>query len=162
STYLKPSNRTVAVYLPTDAPDRAEIPALSSVAAMVADYKGKAAVQAGEAFDASPRNIDARTTHAVLPNGAQLTPLPKQTRGKQLYVAAPDESIAELTAATLADVRSFHAQFYGASFADIAVVGDFDPTAVAAAATRLFGDWKNPQPFARIVRTYAPQDSTSI
>jgi len=293
STYLKPSNRTVAVYLPTDAPDRAEVPALSNAAAMVADYKGKAAVQAGEAFDASPPNIDARTTHAVLPNGAQLTLLPKQTRGNQvvaqivlrvgteqsltgkvtaaqlaagmlsrgttaltrqqvkdsldklkaqvtiapggnnvvttietvrdnflpvlelvaqelrhprfdsaefeklkqenitqqeqvksepivvsqltllrklmnkpkgnpLYVPTPDESVAELTAATLADARSFHQQFYGASSADIAVVGDVDPVAVTAAATRLFGDWKNPQPFARIVRTYAPQDSTSI
>jgi zinc protease len=293
AAYLKPSNRTVAVYLPTDAPDRAEIPALPNVAAMVADYKGKASVQAGEAFDASPANIDARTARTSLPNGAQLTLLPKQTRGNRvvaqvvlrvgseqtltgrvtasqlaaamlsrgtttltrqqvkdsldklkaqvtivpggnnvvttietvrdnfipvlalvaeelrhprfdsaefetlkqeqitqlaqvksepivvtqltllrklmnkpkghpLYVATADESIAEITAATLAEAKAFHQQFYGASSADIAVVGDFDPETVKAAATRIFGDWKSPQPFARIVRTYAPLDSSSI
>jgi zinc protease len=293
STYLKPSNRTVAVYIPTDAPDRAEVPAVANIAAMVADYKGKAAVQAGEAFDASPATIDARTTHSTLANGAQLTLLPKQTRGNRviaqivlrvgseqslvgkvttaqlaagmlsrgttaltrqqvkdsldklkaqvtmapggnnvvttvetvrdnfvpvlelvaqelrtprfdssefeklkqeditqleqvksepivvsqltllrtlmnkpkghpLYVPTADESIAELNATTLADVKTFHQQFYGASSADIAVIGDFDPASVTAGATRLFGDWKSAQPFARIVRTYTPLDSTSI
>src|SRR5258705_4521972 len=51
---------------------------------MVANYKGSAAVQAGEAFDASPRNIDVRTTHKSLPNGMQLTLLPKSTRGNRV------------------------------------------------------------------------------
>src|SRR5207237_1277717 len=46
--------------------------------------KGGAVVQAGEAFDASPRNIDSRTTHTALPNGMQLTLLPKQTRGNSV------------------------------------------------------------------------------
>src|SRR6185503_7365867 len=85
SAYLKRSNRTVAVFIPTAAPDRVEIPPTPSVAGMVADYKGTAtAVQSGEAFDASPRNIDARTLHSALPNGMQLTLLPKQTRGNRV------------------------------------------------------------------------------
>lgn len=85
ATYLKPSNRTVAVFIPTASPDRAEIPATPNITAMVADYKGSApAVQTGETFDASPKNIDARTTHKMLPNGVQLTFLPKQTRGNRV------------------------------------------------------------------------------
>src|SRR5207237_3601838 len=84
SAYLKPSNRTVAAFIPTANPDRAEVPATPNITAMVADYKGGAVVQAGEAFDASPRNIDSRTTHTALPNGMQLTLLPKQTRGNSV------------------------------------------------------------------------------
>ena len=65
--YLKPSNRTVGLFIPTPTPDRAEIPAAPDVAALVKDYKGDAAVAAGEAFDPSPANIDARTACAALP-----------------------------------------------------------------------------------------------
>src|SRR5262249_17402484 len=54
STYLKSSNRTVGEFLPTTAPDRAEVPSTPDVAALLKDYKGEAAVAAGEAFDPSP------------------------------------------------------------------------------------------------------------
>ncbi len=70
--YLKPSNRTVGLFLPTGKPDRAEMPATPDVAAILKDYKGEAAVAQGEAFDASPANIEARTTRTKLPNGLQL------------------------------------------------------------------------------------------
>ncbi|HEU4995388.1 MAG TPA: pitrilysin family protein [Gemmatimonadaceae bacterium] len=290
--YLKPSNRTVAVFIPTTGPDRAEVPATPNIAGMVANYRGTVAVQAGEAFDASPRNIDARTTHKALANGLQLTLLPKSTRGNRvitqialrhgteatltgkvtisqlttamlsrgtttltrqqvkdsldklkaqvnilgggnnvvanietvrdnvlpalelvvqelrtprfdasefdklkqenlaqieqaksepiflaqttlfralspkpkgspLYVPTADETIADLNAATLDEVKAFHTEFYGASFGDVAVIGDFDLGAITAAITRLLGDWKSPQPFARIVRTVPQLDSSS-
>jgi zinc protease len=84
SSYLKQANRTVAVFIPTPQPDRAEIPVVGSIAAMVADYKGRAVVQAGEAFDASHKNIDARTKHTTLANGMHVTLLPKQTRGQNV------------------------------------------------------------------------------
>jgi zinc protease len=292
SAYLKPSNRTVAAFIPTANPDRVEVPATPSIIGMVADYKGGAVVQAGEAFDASPRNIDARTKHSALPSGMQLTLLPKLTRGNRvvaqivlrqgteaslmgkgaiadltagmlergttaltrqqvkdsldklkaqvrigssanqvtvrietlkdnlvpvldlvaqelrsprfdaaeldklkqenlaqieqlktepsvlasvtltrilqprpkghvLYLGTPDESVAEINAVTLDQVKAFHQAFYGASDGDLAVVGDFDPAQVTAAASRLFGDWKSAQPFARIVRTFVPVDSSS-
>ena len=290
--YMKPSNRTVAAFIPTTNPDRAEVPATPNVMGMVADYKGGAVVQAGEAFDASPRNIDLRTTHSALPNGMQLTLLPKQTRGNRvvaqivlrhgteaslmgkgtiaeftaamlsrgttaltrqqvkdsldklkaqvniggsannatvrietlrdnfvpvldlvaqelrsprfdatefdklkqenltqieqvktepqlvasvtlqrklqprpkghvLYVSTPDESIAEINTVTIDQLKAFHQEFYGASNADIAVIGDFDPAQVKTAVARLFGDWKSAQPYARIVRTFIPMDSSS-
>jgi zinc protease len=292
NAYLKPSNRTVAMFIPTASPDRAEIPATPNVSALVANYKGSAVVQAGEAFDASPRNIDSRIKRGALANGMQLTLLPKQTRGNRviaqivlrhgteeslagkgqtpqlvaallsrgttaltrtqvkdsldklkatvfmgggsnnltvnvetvrdnflpvldlvaqqlrsprfdadefaklkqerlaqleqiktepqflsnielqrkliakprghvLYVPTADEQIADINAVTLDQVKAFHRDFYGASHADLAAVGDIDANAVTAAATRLFADWKNPQPFTRIVRTYVAVDSSS-
>ena len=85
--YLKPSNRTLARFIPTDKPDRAEIPATPDVAALVADYKGRAAVAAGEAFDPSPANIDSRTVVSKLANGTELALLAKETRGDTVSVS---------------------------------------------------------------------------
>ncbi len=79
--YLKASNRTLGLFIPTATPDRAEIPAPVSVAELVKDYKGQAAVAQGESFDASPANIDARTTHFSTPAGLKVALLSKKTRG---------------------------------------------------------------------------------
>jgi zinc protease len=79
--YLKPSNRTVGLFIPDDKPDRAEIPATPDIAALVKDYKGDAVVAQGEAFDPTPENIDRRTVRATLPGGIKLAMLPKKTRG---------------------------------------------------------------------------------
>jgi len=85
--YLKPSNRTVGLFLPTQKPDRAEVPATPDVAALLKDYKGEAAVAQGEAFDASPANIESRTTRSKLPGGLQVALLPKKTRGSTVVLA---------------------------------------------------------------------------
>ncbi|MEX1187574.1 MAG: pitrilysin family protein [Gemmatimonadaceae bacterium] len=295
AAYLKPANRTIGMFQPTPSPDRAEIPPVPDVAALVANYTGRAAVAEGEMFDPSPSNIDARVTRVDLSNGAVVTLLPKDTRGDRvvatmylrqgteqslmnkstisslmvamlsrgttsltreqvqdslsklkanvsiigggnnvitriettrpnllptldlvaqqlrsprfdadefaklkqerlasveagksepqvlasialqralypvatghlLYAASPDENVAYINAVTLDDVRRFHAEYLGASHADLAVVGDFDADETRAALTRLFGDWNSPQPFSRLVRVYAPTDSamTSI
>jgi len=82
TTYFKPSNRTTGLFVPTTNPDRAEIPLAPDVAAMVKDYKGEALVAAGEAFEASPSNIDARTKKGVEPNSISYALLSKTTRGK--------------------------------------------------------------------------------
>jgi zinc protease len=79
--YLKASNRTLGRFIPEAKPDRTEIPATPSVAAALKDYKGQAAVEEGEVFDATPANIDARTIRVTLPNGMKLAMLPKKTRG---------------------------------------------------------------------------------
>ncbi len=84
--YLKPDNRTVGRFVPTDAPDRAEIPAKPDVAAMVAGYAGREAVAQGEAFDPSPANIDSRTMTYELPNGMEVAFVPKKTRGEVAIV----------------------------------------------------------------------------
>ena len=61
AAYLRPDNRTVGVYLPTDQPQRAPAPARVDVAALVKDYRGDAAAAQAEAFEATPANLDART-----------------------------------------------------------------------------------------------------
>jgi zinc protease len=79
--YLKPSNRTLGMFLPTDKPDRAEIPPLKDVEAMVKDYKGDAAVTQGAAFDARPEAIEPLITYSAAPSGQQLAVISKKNRG---------------------------------------------------------------------------------
>ncbi len=297
AAYLKPDNRTVGLFYPTDKPDRAAIPQVTDadIVAMTKDYKGNATLAAGEAFDPSPSNIDARTTRSALANGMKLELLPKTTRGnvvsarvtlrfadekslfnkntpatmmadmfdrgsktmsrqqikdafdkltarvnfggagnnsvaivettrenlaptlrlvatlfrepafdarefdllKQeqlaaldqqksdpqavasrlvlkklspypkghpMYAQSVEESIEDTKAATVEDVRKFYADFVGASYGDVAVVGDFSKDSVTALAKELFGSWKSPKPFARLVRQYfdAPQASEKV
>ncbi len=81
SNYLKPSNVTVGMFYPTSKPDRAEIPAKVDIAALVREYKGDSALGVGEAFDAAPSNIDARTGRITLASGMRLSLLEKKTRG---------------------------------------------------------------------------------
>jgi len=49
--YLRRDNRTVAVFLPEDKPQRAEIPPPLSVQDMLKDFTPHATVEAGERFD---------------------------------------------------------------------------------------------------------------
>jgi len=85
--YLKSSNRTLGEFIPTIAPDRAEIPATPDDAARFKDYKGGAAIQQGEVFDPTPKNVEARVIRATLPNGLKLVMLPKKTRGGTVVAA---------------------------------------------------------------------------
>ena len=279
--YLKPSNRTVGVYIPTDKPDRATIPATPDIDALVKDYKGDAVVAAGEAFDPSPENIETRARRIQLQNGFQVALLPKKTRGGSVVVSATfrfgdekslfgkstdasmagamlmrgttkhtrqqireeldrlkaragvgggvtsanlqiettrenlpatltlmaeilreasfpaaefeslkaarltqiedqksepqliasremarhlnpypkgdvryretiDEEIAELKAATVEKARQFYQDFYGASNAQLAIVGEFDEAAVMSVIRDKYATWKSPKPYARV------------
>ncbi|MBP8297040.1 MAG: insulinase family protein [Burkholderiales bacterium] len=283
--YLKPANRTLGQFVPTDKPERAPLPAVPDVPALVKDYKGDPAIAKGEAFDPSPENIDQRTKVLALPNGMKIALLPKKTRGatvnlalnlqygdekslfglssvgsmtgsmlmrgttsktrqqldnefnrlkasvaigggvtgasasaqtvranlgetlrliaevlrqpafpadefEQLrntqlaaieqgrrdpqsrgrlefrrqfnahppgdvrYTPTVDEQIAEIKAATLDQVRAFHARFYGAGHGQLAIVGDFDADEIAKLAGELFGSWTSATPYARIRQPY--------
>jgi zinc protease len=79
--YLKESNRTLASFIPTKAPDRAEIPATPDIAETFKDFKGTAVVAAGEAFDPSPSNIESRVVRSTLPGGLKMSLLSRKTRG---------------------------------------------------------------------------------
>ena len=80
--YFKQSNRTLGVFIPTEKPDRAEIPNIkdADVAAMVKDYKGDAVMAAGETFDPSPANIESRVKRAKV-GGIDVAFLSKENRG---------------------------------------------------------------------------------
>ena len=79
--YLKDSNRTLGFFIPTDKPDRAEIPAPPDPAEVVKNYKGGEALAQGEAFDPTPANIESRLQRSKLPDGMKVVLLPKKTRG---------------------------------------------------------------------------------
>ncbi|MFI4888836.1 MAG: M16 family metallopeptidase, partial [Burkholderiales bacterium] len=85
SAYFKPSNRTVGEFIPDAKPDRAPAPPTVDIAAMVDNYKGDPAVAAGESFDATPANLDARTQRFTLADGMKVALLPKRTRGATVH-----------------------------------------------------------------------------
>ena len=283
--YLKSSNRTIGQFIPTEtAPLRADIRPTANVAAVVNNYGGRAAIAAGETFDPSPANIDARTQRFTLPNGMKLALLNKKTRGgavnaslalhygdeksvfaqgtaaqlagamlmrgttahtrqqlqdeldklkvqmganasetdatvnlatlrdnlpaalklaaevlrhpsfpesefeplrqgllgriegnrKEPAALAPlalrkhynrypkgdpraiqtfDESIQEYKSVTLDEARKFYQEFFGASNAELAIVGDFDVDAVRKVVEAEFGSWKSPKPYSLVLRT---------
>jgi zinc protease len=287
--YLKESNRTLATFIPTKVPDRAEIPATPDVAEMLKDFKGTAVVSAGEAFDPSPSNIESRVLRSTLPGGLKMSLLSRKTRGgtvvasvtirfgdeKSLmgksaiagiaggllmrgtksksrqqiqdeidrlkahlgvsggatsatatietieanlpgalrlaaeilrepafpesefetvrqqriaaaeagrsepqvlaftefqhrvnpyprgdarYVSTADEQIEDLKKVTLDDVRKFYQQFYGASVGEVAVSGQFNATEIATLAGELFGAWKSPGSYTRLLSSYRKID----
>ncbi|GLH70573.1 peptidase M16 [Geothrix rubra] len=288
ANYLKESNRTVGEFIPTAKPDRTEIPAVKDVEAMLKGYQGQAVVAQGEAFDATPANIDARTQTFTTASGLKTAILAKKTRGETVSAtlvlhlgseqalmgkgAAPeltgamlmrgttkhtrqelkdafdklkaqvfvmgdaenarvmitterkafpevmqlvaevlqhpafpaseletlvkeqvtgleyqksepqfqatqalrqhfdaqypkghprhadnvDESLADLKAAKVEDLKAFHDAFYGAGAGDLAIVGDVDPAATKQLVEELFGAWKAPVAFARIPSAYVP------
>ncbi|GAB2601138.1 M16 family metallopeptidase [Spirosoma areae] len=82
--YFKPSNRTVGTFLPEAAPDRVETPDAPNMETLVKNYKGRAVIASGEAFDPSPANIDGRTRRIEQPNSIELALLPKTTRGNEV------------------------------------------------------------------------------
>ncbi len=283
--YLKPSNRTVGLFVPTDTPDRTVVPETPAIDSLVKDYKGDALVAAGEAFDPTPENIEGRAKRTTLQNGVQVAMLPKKTRGGSVVVSATfrfgdekslfgrstdaslagamlmrgstahtrqqireeldrlkaranagggatqatlqietvrdnlpatltlmaeilrspafpaaefeslkqerlaqleelrsepqaiasiefarhmnpyakgdvryrqtlDEQIADIEAATLDKARQFYQDFYGASNAQLAIVGDFDEAAVMSVVRDRFATWKSPKPYARVPSVY--------
>jgi len=79
--YLKESNRTLAVFIPTKTPDRSEIPEAPEISSVFKDFKGSETVAQGETFDPTPANIEARVVRDKLPGGMKLVLLPKKTRG---------------------------------------------------------------------------------
>jgi zinc protease len=84
--YFKPSNRTLGSYVPTEKPDRTAIPAVSDIAADVKSYTGKQTIAQGEAFDASPANVEQRAIRFTAPNGLKGALLSKRTKGSMAAV----------------------------------------------------------------------------
>ncbi|MBI1830952.1 MAG: insulinase family protein [Planctomycetes bacterium] len=79
--YLKQSNRTVGMFIPTSESDRTPIPETPNIAKLVRDFKGGKAVSEGEVFDATPANIEKRVQRFTLSNGLKVAFFPKKTRG---------------------------------------------------------------------------------
>ena len=75
-------------------------------------------------------------------------------KGDIRYQSSSDESIADIKALTLDDVKKFYKDFYGASTGEVAVVGDFDVQPTQTLIGQLFGDWKSSAKFTRVPTDY--------
>ncbi|MGE5338979.1 MAG: M16 family metallopeptidase [Gemmatimonadota bacterium] len=84
--YFERDNRTVALFIPEDAPQRVDVPAAPTVAEVLKGLQPRAVVAAGEAFDVSQSNIDARTRRIRI-GDLNVALLPKATRGQTVNVA---------------------------------------------------------------------------
>jgi zinc protease len=80
-TYFQKHNRTVGMYVPDTEPRRLAIPAAPDLATIVENYKGGSGAAAGEAFDPTPANLDARTKFVEL-DGVKVGLLAKKNRGE--------------------------------------------------------------------------------
>ncbi len=80
-----------------------------------------------------------------------LAPYPK---GHPLYVETPAEQIDTVKDASLEQSAACYRELVGATNADFAAVGDFDPAEVTRLLDELFGDWKSPHPFHRVTQKY--------
>ncbi|MCH7343856.1 insulinase family protein [Pelomonas sp. CA6] len=73
------------------------------------------------------------------------------------YLQGVDDRITQLHRTRLEDLRAFHARYWSADDAQVAVVGALPP-GLDEALERLLGDWKKPQAprFVREPRVYKP------
>jgi zinc protease len=85
AAYLVGHNRTVGMYIPAEAPQRATVPASPDLSALLKDYKGRAALTAGESFDPTPANLEARVRRGTT-GRIKYAYLPKQTRGDVVHL----------------------------------------------------------------------------
>jgi zinc protease len=82
--YLKPSNRTTGLFLPTKEPQRAHIPAARDIAEALKDYKGGQAVVQGETLVPTVENIEKRVQRQALSGGVKAALLSHKTRGQSV------------------------------------------------------------------------------
>jgi len=75
-------------------------------------------------------------------------------RGDPRYVPTFDESIEDLEAVDVADLREFHEDYLGASNAHVAAVGDFDRDQLEALVAAGLGGWESGQRYEQITRPY--------
>ena len=79
--YLRQSNRTVGLFIPTTAVARTPVPSNPDIEALVKDYKGGKSLSQGEVFDPTPENIEKRVVRTTLASGVKVAILNKKTRG---------------------------------------------------------------------------------
>ncbi len=76
-----------------------------------------------------------------------MNPYPKS---HPFYTQTFDEEIASLKTLTIADVRQFYKDFYGAQNGSVAIVGSFDEAPMKAKLKKDMGSWKAAKAYTRI------------
>jgi len=80
--------------------------------------------------------------------------LTKYPKGHPLYTSDSDENIAALDKITLADVKKFYADFYGANNAVTTFVGEIDKNLVKAFMQKSLSKWNSKLPYKEIESKY--------
>jgi zinc protease len=80
-----------------------------------------------------------------------MAPYPK---GHPLYPKSTDEQVADLKAATLADIKSFYSGFYGSDHGYVSFIGDIDIDAIKSFLDKNFGHFNSKEPYAEIAEKY--------
>ena len=75
------------------------------------------------------------------------TPWPK---GDPRYPMTAAEEIEAIKKVSIRDLEAFYRDFVGAGHAELAVVGDFDPNAVAAQIEQRLSTWTSKKPYTRL------------
>ena len=75
--------------------------------------------------------------------------------GDPRAIPTVDQAVEALKKLTLAEVRKFHADFYGASNAELAIAGDFDAAEVQKLAADLLGNWKSGDRYQQVQRGWS-------
>jgi len=83
--YLKQSNRTVGMFIPTAQTVRTPIPQTPDIDKLVKDFKGGKGIIEGEVFDPTPANIEGRVKRFTLSNGLKVAYFTKKTRGDSVF-----------------------------------------------------------------------------
>jgi zinc protease len=102
--YFQKPNRTVGLYIPSKEAMRLAVPNAPPIETVVKDFKGGAVGAAGEAFDPSPANLDARLKVVTEP-GLKAGLLAKKNRGETvdlvltLHYGNPESLNGQTTAA---------------------------------------------------------------
>ncbi len=79
-TYFQQHNRTVGLYIPVEKAQRLAIAPAPPLDELVKDYKGGSVAEAGEVFNPTPENLDARTKIVEM-GGIKVGLLQKKNRG---------------------------------------------------------------------------------
>ena len=85
--YLVESNRTLGRFIPTKDPVRAEVSKAADINEILADYKGREAVESGEVYDNNVPNIQARLKEFTWKAGTTVSIYPKKLRAGEVQIS---------------------------------------------------------------------------
>jgi len=75
-------------------------------------------------------------------------------KGHPYYTPTFEELIADIDALKLKDLKAFHKKFFGGNNSQIAVVGDFDESAVKSQLSEMLDGWKSKVKYKRVAMPF--------
>ncbi|MCA9195481.1 MAG: insulinase family protein, partial [Planctomycetales bacterium] len=84
--FLTRNNRTLGLFIPSEASERVQIPSKPNLEELLADYTGQGGTSEGESLDLSPLAIESRVSRGRLSTGLKTIYLPKKTRGQSVNI----------------------------------------------------------------------------